>query len=140
MTFTVAPLCLPVNLPLPTAAKLTQKVTALQTSEASALQQLSSAQARLASCESALLKSEQEVDNGRREMGKLRENHHRELELERRENRVCVQAVSVAHVCICVNACGHVCSCTCYISRITTITMENEHAHILHFGVSVGDE
>lgn len=82
-------------------------MTALQTSEASALQQLSSAQAQLASCESALLKAEQEVDNGRREVAKLRENHHRELELERRENRVCVQAVSVAHV--------HMCSYTCYI-------------------------
>ena len=81
---------LPASLPLPAAAKLIQKVTALQTSEASALQQLSSAQARLASRESALLKAEREVDDVKREVELLKERHHRKLELEQRENRVCM--------------------------------------------------
>lgn len=91
---------MPAHLPLPPAAKLTQKVTALQTSEASALQQLSSAQARLASRESALLKAEREVDDVKREVELLKERHHRQLELEQRENRVCTYV------------------CTCYIHTL----------------------
>ena len=59
-------------------------------SEASALQHLSSAQARLASRESGLLKAEQEVDDVKREVELLKERHHRQLELEQRENRVCM--------------------------------------------------